>query len=722
MTIADSRNIARSAQRLIVEVKQAHGSPPSYDIHWQGVRGALVENITINPGARPSSCQIWFPDRHWEEDVGFVWSDQVRVRTDEPVWTDRTVLFQGIVTALRSGFSGGDERSAGFERNCICSLDHRWLMARLSPIYGQRGRSADDYTDFGTPAEAPTTSHTFFSGRRCIFNADGKPNRDPIYLHLMLDDTIFLCEMPIFTGRPNSVYWTAREMITYLMAPPNNLAYNYMPIADPSKLPGLSHSDFDKVLSHIVVEGLDVVEAVESICRHVGWSFRLDSLIDNTFAWIFYKSGDVSEYIRSSISTIILHDLYAPAVGSDLVAAVSAGEKMLWSMDLDEDITELSNTCIGLGAPDRFEFTAELVPAWLDSEFNPDPDIDKLFFHQKDIQRMVDDGDSPNDYKFYRYYHSAGSDFQPNVGRKWALNESGRYTAGSFDRGVPFDFAAIIPFQYALSPEGWRLFGPFDRVLSNPLTQNDAKAGSVGILVEFSFDGGSTWRHLDGAMNILTDECGIYISEPNLSDMEDDQKREIDDPGSPIEGAELNYFSSIADDNICERIFKTGEWRTRVRVTACVQMDQRLSPISFPSKASGSPFNQASLIDFSDRYSIAKRTASSYFAGLGYVHVDESNSYYVMKSHLDLIRRASEDMSICGIFTLERLWLGDGSGIPDFLPGDCIAGIKGRNYGLSKSFAGGEVWPEIVQIIYHPQQQKMQLVTRDLRFSRRVEP
>jgi hypothetical protein len=328
----------------------------------------------------------------------------------------------------------------------------------------------------------------------------------------------------------------------------------------------------------------------------------------------------------------------------------------------------------------------------------------------------------PEDHSYYRNYHSAGSNFQPNVGRKWALNESGRYTAGSFDRGVPFDFAAIIPFQYALSPQGWRLFGPFDRVLSVPLTQTDIRAGSVGILVEFSFDSGATWHTTSGGIGALTDECGIYISEPNMAEMVKDPEVKIDDPESPIDGAELNYYTSIANDNICERNFKAGEWHTRVRVTACVQMDQRLSPISFPSKASGSPFNQASLIDFSDRYSIAKRTTSSHFAGLGYVHVDESDSYIVMKNHLDLIRRASEDMSISGIFTLERLWVGDGSGIPDFLPGDCIAGIKGRNYGLSKSFAGGEVWPEIVQIVYHPQQQKMQLVTRDLRFSRRIEP
>ena len=64
---------------------------------------------------------------------------------------------------------------------------------------------------------------------------------------------------------------------------------------------------------------------------------------------------------------------------------------------------------------------------------------------------------------------------------------------------------------------------------------------------------------------------------------------------------------------------------------------------------------------------------------------------------------------------MERLWL-DGSQ-PEFLPGDCIEGITGRSHSLAASYNGGEVFPEIIKVVYHPDRQRMDLITRDLRFA-----
>jgi len=70
------------------------------------------------------------------------------------------------------------------------------------------------------------------------------------------------------------------------------------------------------------------------------------------------------------------------------------------------------------------------------------------------------------------------------------------------------------------------------------------------------------------------------------------------------------------------------------------------------------------------------------------------------------------------------MWLGSKSSPqPEFAVGDCIEKITGREYDLSSVIAGEgksedvKVYPEIIQIIYLPDQQKEKLITRDLRFA-----
>ncbi len=74
-------------------------------------------------------------------------------------------------------------------------------------------------------------------------------------------------------------------------------------------------------------------------------------------------------------------------------------------------------------------------------------------------------------------------------------------------------------------------------------------------------------------------------------------------------------------------------------------------------------------------------------------------------------------MSISGQFVLDRMWIGDGTGVPDIFIGDCIAENTGRGYDLSASLAGGTVFPEIIQIIYLLEVQRTEIITRDLRFA-----
>jgi hypothetical protein len=693
---SDSTSLTRNAQYLAVETRHGSGSPPVYESNWQPLFGAKVDRIEINLANKPSVATIWFPELRWDRTPWLVWGDMVRIRTDEPKVENRTILFSGFITSFLSDFCGGTaEKGTGFERTAIVCQDYRWVSGITSFIYGQVVRGPDDYTDYGTSTQsAKDDSYTFASGKRAIFNAIDskgicKPTKDPVELALTGK-----CNMPIFAANWRAAeYWTAREMMRYVLSPLYNLAYNYLPIKDPALLPGLAHEDWNNTLNNICVESLSVLDAAAVIAKHLGWSFREDYYNNSNVPTLtFFKAGSASGYTRVDDNFTIKQWLHAPAVGESINTAVADGAKILWAMNLAEDIAPVINQPIGLGIPDRFEVTVNLVPAWQDTELVPDTSESNahLYLDDSDLKNE----DNPNQYTFYKYYHPSGSEFRRHVGRRWALNESGTYSNiydALYDRGLPFDFSTVIPLEYIKDNNGKRLF--------------------------------ATWQVIPCQISSLKDECGIYIDEANLAALADQTLRTIS--GGTLNGVDLNYWTSICDDKLTERKFynpanspPTCDWKTRVRVTATIQLDQRLHRFQPPSVASGSPFHHSQLYDFSEKYGLQKRTDSSVFRDttlIAYESPDGIGDWF--DSHLKTVRDANEGMSVSGQFTLERLWLGDGAGFPDFCFGDCIEKITGRNYELSAAMNGGAVYPEIIQIIYLPDKQMMKLITRDLRYA-----
>ncbi len=718
MTVEDAKSLSRTAQTLVVEARRGYGSPPSYDSVWQSLWGAKVDRIEINAGALPSAATIWFPELRWEQSLDVVFGDMIRIRTNEPTPAERTVVFAGFVTSNLSNFSGGSEKAnSAYERNAIVCQSYRWLLSQTSLIFGCWARGPDDYTDYGEAGQAPIANSAIFcGGRRTIFNANGLADRDPA--HFIPESGP---EFSLFANPDSATYWTARDMLAYVMAPFHNRTFVNWQLPDPYELEIFAHSDWDKRLDHIVVDGLNMLAAIDLICKNIGWSFREVHYNDGSVDLTFSGAGHAAGYQRSATVPTILHQVHAEAAGGNLTQAVAEGRKILWSMSLAEDIGGVVNNPWGLGAPHRFEFTAELVPAWSDDDLIPDTSGSNanLYFTDADLQDITD----PDSKPYYNKYHSRGADFMRNIGRKWCLNESGRYTgSSSFDRGKPYDFSTVIAAEYILNSNNKRNFAPFNRRLLPCLTVDPDSRNSVGVRVEFSFDAGSSWQMIPSSIVALDDECGLYITEPNLAEMVD--KAESNISGGDLDKVQLNFWTSLCKDKIAqdadpELSFKEGAWNTRVRVTASVQMDQRLKGHSLPSAASGSPFLHSQIYDFSEKYGLKKRTASSSFNGSDLPAWDVDSSDWFSK-HLGGIRRANEDMSISGRFVLDRLWLGDGSGEPAFALGDCIEKITGREYRLSASMAGTEVYPEIVKIIYLPGHQKMMLLTRDLRFAEGV--
>jgi hypothetical protein len=117
MTTADAAALQRTAQELVVEMRRAYRSPPRYSRSWRPIWSAKVDRIEINQDANPSVAAIWFPDIRWDDPASPRWADLVRIRTNEPIASQRTVLFVGFVTRRATSFSGGDAASQAYERN-----------------------------------------------------------------------------------------------------------------------------------------------------------------------------------------------------------------------------------------------------------------------------------------------------------------------------------------------------------------------------------------------------------------------------------------------------------------------------------------------------------------------------------------------------------------------------------------------------------------------------
>lgn len=724
MTV-DAVSLQRTAQRPVALFRRWTGS--GYADAWDDTltATAMVASIIHNIGAKPNEATLLFADLRWHLTYNLQPGDRVRIQTDA-----MTVIFDGFLTSRRMGFSGGvgADGSGAWERNALLALDYRWMYNSTSPVYGQIARSPDDFTAFGEPGQTPIdNAATFMSGRRCIFNADGRPNRDPVDLTLSGSLTYpgAAQSMPIFapagyvapTSEGDPQYFTLRQMIQYVLSPYYNPYWSLLAVADPLVIVGITHADFDAVIAHVSVEGLGVIDALARLLNLIGWTFRqADSILGPGF--VFFKSGRAAGTVRTAEQQIILHELHAPAVAEDLVAAVAAGKKLLTKGELIHDIASVVNNPVGVGAPDLVEITAELVPAWDDGDLVLD-DSDNythLFYTEAELAEM----ENPDAWDYYKCYHTRGSAFKRDVGRKWALNESGAYSVPAYDRGAPFDLTTVVP-ETLIKQDDHRMYGLFKRALMPCLTFDKDSLNTVGIRVEFSFDGGTSWEAIPCVIENLPDEGGIRIAEPNLADILPKTGGVITDAGSPILDKELNFFTSLANDKFQLYGFKDGEWLTRVRVTACIQLDQRLRYASTPSTASGSPLMMQRLYDFSDRYSRKVRAAGSAFYESG-LPAWEVNQGTALAAHLDAIRHANEDASINSAFEMDRLWL-DAADAPTFEIGDGVYKITGREVSLytalpqSGDAEPAGVYPEIVQIIYDIEKQTQSLVTRDLRLA-----
>ncbi len=687
-------NLERIATTLTVEVATAvAGSPVTWG-EWTPIAGCKVDSIVYDMGIMPSRAVISFPAIDWHiSPVGRC--DKVRVKAGN------TILFSGISAKMDRGFSGNQDSCKQHLSTDI--QDIRWLMAVSQVVFGQYARLASAYqNDMKTvPLATVTTTPTpaaWLLGRRCIFNDGGRPNKDVNTAQIFTYNSNYI-HMPVFTAiESQAEYWTARRMIDYILKS-SSLSYSYFPYLLTASFAdmGLDHSDFDTELASVSVDGMNMLEAIDTICRQLGWSFRID--------WDQTTGGDKLVFFKrgSSCTHSTSHEFYAANASESILDAITRGDKILAAMEMTEDITPVINQPVGLGGVHKFEVTLELVPGWLDS--NLVPDISNLFFTEKELKQATD----PNAYTFYQLYHSRGDRFRPFVGRRWALNESGKYS-GAANRGDVFDFSTVIGSSYVTS-SGQPNYAPFTRRLKQCLSyvnEFSTKGNRLPVKLEFSFDGGATWHKLDGLVEALPDELGILITQPNLSDIYISDNDTIS--GGTLDGIALNYWTSLCRDKLIG-IDWTAGWHTRCRITCTVEMDQRL--ISNPSaNGGGSLFKHQSVYDLSDRYPFQLRQISVYSDSYP---SDDLNLQTALDSHISQIRKANQDKATSGRFVLDFLWW-DSGGVM-IKPGDLLERITGRTFELGVDSDGTTKYPEVAKVTFQGDTQQLQVMTRDVRLS-----
>jgi hypothetical protein len=311
----------------------------------------------------------------------------------------------------------------------------------------------------GQHAVNPAGQVVLAEDMRVAFNAAGRPNRS--------QQQASINGRPCFVFQPDpaaATFWSACDIIDYLLA-------RQMAGDDRIDLP--SGDGLNAMCSAVVPRGLDVtgwdvLTAMEHLARLASVEFAIEA-----FPLIAYGARWRMRWYPATGGRVAV--MFHPRAGQpvSVMTNVLAG-----SMRIDHD--NARRIWIGLGEPERVESTFSLVAGW-------DP---------------AGEGGPHRDYSRSGSRFTAGQD----VYRRWVLNEAGDWTTPPYDRGPATDLAA--------------LFGTADCLLARrkflPCLSRDATGKSFGIVIEVSYDGGTTWRNYAGRVEVLADEAGVWIADESL--------------------------------------------------------------------------------------------------------------------------------------------------------------------------------------------------------------
>jgi len=261
--------------------------------------------------------------------------------------------------------------------------------------------------------------------------------------------------------------WTCAEAIDYLLSEyvPDSLLYR--PTAE--QLLALTAN---RLLPELDVTGLNLLEALQQCCEAAGIQFQFAPRIaetDPSQAITFYRNGQGRAV-----------ELNCQQGGEPL----SLSRTNVGTLHSERAFYPITNRYIGQGEFKVYEATFDLVKAW-------DPALEGT--------------------SYYDFGISTNPDFDKvrDVYRRWCLNEAGDYTSEPYNQRDAYDFSAI--FEHAAYAHRRRQFLP-------PLSAGP-QGELLDCLLEVSWDHGQQWSEYIHTFDVLSDECGIWLSKDQL-DME----------------------------------------------------------------------------------------------------------------------------------------------------------------------------------------------------------
>lgn len=343
---------------------------------------------------------------------------------------------------------------------------------------------------------------------KCVFNTEPTG--------LASEDTHQVNSRPcrIFSSGSDGRLWSVADILNYLLAccvPSDIDAFGFEGVEDTAQTiypPRLS------------LTGLPVREALARTAALAGLSVRSgNGWGDGPPSLIFYRPGRTGR--RRAISL--------QRAGETL----DSERSNLWKGRIAFNRRPARQPVSIIGDLKRYESTFTLKKGW-------DPALES--YHYRDFIRD----------------ESADWPVMSDVFRKWVLNESGQY-CDELHNLDKFDCADISSDDFLLSIN--RRFEPCLSV--NPSGE------SLGVVVEVSYDDGTTWRRYGGAIRVSRDECAIYLSDDALP---------------------ADYFQAVALDA-----------SVKVRVTATLASDRRISAevsgdVSIPTEVIQIPSGQWSKV------------------------------------------------------------------------------------------------------------------------------
>jgi hypothetical protein len=492
----------------------------------------------------------------------------------------------------------------------------------------------------------PVINH--YSGLPCSFNAGGRPNCVEAQIGVNTYQ-VFGCD-----DAPSAEYWTALGAIRYLLQ-------RYNAAAEPW-LTSPTITDAQEAASPVIftdVEGLGLWEALAAIADDGGYDVAAVTAMSeppegNWWEGPIRITSAITVTRRGSGDEIVINHQAPAADGTPTVFDVERTNLMATS------VTERSAGCVTapivLGGRDLYETTITLKQAW-------DPDLLDDLAGLAIVPAGEEAADSASDY--VAKYCTIGSEFAAYAaaGRLYDANTDGLLSASPYSLTTT-DMAALC----GQTAGSWPLMN-YD-ILPMLTGRSDPAIATPDVLVEWSYDLGTTWYVLDGA-EIVPGRLAIYLPHRNLAAIvPQESDREAD-------GRIDSLIAHLRDDYV---------W---VRITCCVAAPSRQSVSASRRAGAGTAFATSRVIDRGDLDAARIRSASSRYAASG-VSADEASAGTNLVAQATRIQDLNESRLVEAQIPLE--WIE----VDDVPLGGVVKKIAGIEVSLAANVGPAVKYPRIV--------------------------